>query len=529
MIFRSPLPDLVIPEGTDFSSFALQRARQQPSKTALIDAATGARLTYGELVSAVDAAAGGLTARGFASGDVVAICGFNTLDYAIAAHAVWRAGGVVATMNPLFTVREMENELADARPRWLVAAPEVIQRAKEAAQSVGGVTELFALGEGPDVLPFRALEQGGHAPPTVHVERTAEEVALLLYSSGTTGLPKGVMLTHRGLIAALLQLHSGDLARQDDVLVAISPFFHVVGLHGILNLGIFAGSTIVTMTRYQTAQFLEAVQQHRISSAFLTPPILVDLTKSPSTDQYDISSLRSILCAAAPLGPELEQAAADKLRCAVRQGYGMTEATGPVTTSLLEPWEIRRGSAGQLVPSTEARIVDLESGRELEPGQTGEVTVRGPQVAKGYLHNAEATARTIEAGGWLHTGDVGYADPDGYFFIVDRVKEIIKYKAYQVAPAELEDVLGSHPRVADVAVIPSPAPEVGEVPKAFVVRAGDVTAEELLAYVAERVAPYKKVREVEFVESIPKSASGKILRRVLIEQERAAAAMKHPS
>jgi acyl-CoA synthetase (AMP-forming)/AMP-acid ligase II len=523
MKFRSPLPDVIIPDGTDFSSFALQRARQQADKTALVDSATGASLSYGELVRLVDSAAGGLVARGLATGDVVAICGFNTIDYAIAAHAVWRAGGVVATMNPLFTLREMQTELADARPRWLVAAPEVIDRASQAAQSVGGVSEVFALGETVGVVPFRALAEGGQAPGIVHVENSAEEIALLLYSSGTTGLPKGVMLTHRGLIAALLQLHSGDLARHDDVLVAISPFFHVVGLHGILNLGIFAGSTIVIMSRYQTAHFLETVQKLRISSAFLTPPILVDLTKSALVDQYDISSLRSILCAAAPLGPELEQAAADKLGCAVRQGYGMTEATGPVTTSLMEPWEIRRGSVGQLVPNTEAKVVDLASGAELEAGQIGEVMVRGPQVAKGYLRNPEATKQTIEPDGWLHTGDIGYADADGYFFIVDRAKEIIKYKAYQVAPAELEDVLGSHPKVADVAVIPSPAPEVGEVPKAFVVCSGDVSAEELLAYVAERVAPYKKIREIEFVQAIPKSASGKILRRVLIEQERAAA------
>ena len=522
MIFHSPLPDLTIPESTDFSSFVLQRAREQLDKTALIDASTGARLSYGELTRLVDAAAGGLVARGFASGDVVAICGFNTAEYAIAAHAVWRAGGVVATMNPLFTVREMQNELADAQPRWIVAAPEVLDRAREAAQSAGGISEVFALGEAPGAVAFRALADTGHVPPTVHVSNTADELALLLYSSGTTGLPKGVMLTHRGLIVALMQLYSGDLARQDDVLVAISPFFHVVGLHGILNLGIFAGSTIVTMTRYQTAHFLEAVQRYRISSAFLTPPILVDLTKSPLVDRYDISSLRSILCAAAPLGPELEQAAADKLGCAVRQGYGMTEATGPVTTSLLEPWEIRRGSVGQLVPSTEGKIADLASGDELEPGQVGEVMLRGPQVAKGYLHNPDATARTIEPDGWLHTGDVGYADADGYFFIVDRVKEIIKYKAYQVAPAELEDILGSHPKVADVAVIPSPAAEVGEIPKAFVVASGEVSAEELMAYVSDRVAPYKKVREVQFVQSIPKSASGKILRRVLIEQERAA-------
>jgi acyl-CoA synthetase (AMP-forming)/AMP-acid ligase II len=336
------------------------------------------------------------------------------------------------------------------------------------------------------------------------------------------------MLTHHNLIAAALQLLSGDLAREDDVLVAISPFFHVVGLHGVLNLGIAAGATTVIVQRFDLRRFLAAVQDHGISSAFLTPPVVNELIKNPIVAEYRLSSLRSILCAAAPLGPEAEQAAAERLGCVVRQGYGMTEATGPVSTNLVGPGgQIRRGSVGQLVPSTEAKVVDLEHGGELEPGQIGEVLVRGPQVMKGYLRQPEATALALEPGGWLHTGDVGRVDADGFLTLVDRVKEIIKYKAYQVAPAELEAILGTHPSVADVAVVPSPEEDSGEVPKAFVViQAGrHASADELMAYVAERVAPYKKVRRVEFVDAIPKSPTGKILRRVLVERERAVRAV----
>jgi acyl-CoA synthetase (AMP-forming)/AMP-acid ligase II len=250
-----------------------------------------------------------------------------------------------------------------------------------------------------------------------------------------------------------------------------------------------------------------------------------ELIKNPLVGEYDLSSLRNILCAAAPLGPEAEAAAAARLHCVVRQGYGMTEATGPVSTNLVAPdGSVRRGSVGQLVPSTQAKIVDLADGRELGPDATGEILVRGPQVMRGYLNNPEATAVALEPDGWLHTGDVGYADSDGFLAIVDRVKEIIKYKAYQVAPAELEAVLGTHPSVADVAVVPSPEADSGEVPKAFVALKPDedASADELMSYVAERVAPYKKVRLVEFVESIPKSPTGKILRRVLVERERAA-------
>jgi len=351
----------------------------------------------------------------------------------------------------------------------------------------------------------------------------AQDVALILYSSGTTGLPTGVLLAHRNLAAAILQLYSGDLAREDDVLVAISPFYHVVGLNGILNLGIYAGATTVTMTRYEINRFLGAVQQYKISSAFLTPPVVMELTKSDVVDSYDLSSLRSILCAAAPLGAEIEQAASDRLGCLVRQGFGMTEASGPISTTLPDPARLRRGSCGPLVPSTECKLVDLGTGQELETNQTGELMVRGPQVMKGYLNQPAATAATFEADAFLHTGDVGYADEDGNLFIVDRVKEIIKYNAYQVAPAEIEAVLAAHPSVSDAAVIPSPDPRTGEIPKAYVVlKPGtQATETELMDYVAERVAPYKKVRQLVFVDAIPKSASGKILRRVLIEQDRA--------
>jgi acyl-CoA synthetase (AMP-forming)/AMP-acid ligase II len=518
---RSPLPDLTLPD-LDFSSFVLERARRRPGKTALVDGATGDTLTFGQLTGAVDALAGGLLARGLRPGDVVAVCGPNTPAYALAAHAIWRAGAVVVTVNPLFTEREMEQELADAGARALLVAPEALERALPAARRAG-VADVIGLGEAPGLPSLAALAAGAAAPPPPAVD-PRRDPALILYSSGTTGLPKGVLLTHHNLMAALYQLHSGDLAREDDVLIGLSPFFHVVGLNGILNLGIFAGATVVTMGRYDFEGFLRLLQDRRVSSAFLTPPVVQDLARQPAVDRFDLSGLRSILCAAAPMGAELEQAAAGRLGCVVRQGYGMTEACGPITTTLSD--RIRRGSVGLLVPSTEAKVVDLADGHELAAGEPGEILVRGPQVMKGYLNQPEATAATLEPDGWLHTGDVGLFDPDDFLWLVDRVKEIIKYKAYQVAPAELEAVLLSHPAIADAAVVPSPDPEAGEVPKAFVVlRPGASAAEaDLLGFVAERVAPYKKVRRLEFIDAIPKSPTGKILRRLLVERERAARA-----
>ncbi len=514
MVLRSRLPALSIPD-SDFSSFCLAPGRAAPDRVALIEGETGARLTYGELISSVDAIAGGLELQ---RGDRVAICGFNVPAYGIAAHAVWRGGGTVVTMNPLFTAREMEQELSDARPRVLVAAPEVLERCSEAARAAGDARVLSF----DDFLAIR-----GASLPTPDVD-PANDIALVLYSSGTTGLPKGVMLSHRNLIAAVLQLEAGDLARADDVLLALSPFFHVVGLHGVLNLGVHAGARIVTMRRYSLTALLEIAQSERLTSVFLTPPVVLELAKSPLVDQYDVSSLRSLLCAAAPLGADIEQLAAERLGCVVRQGYGMTEATGPVTTALID--RPRRGSVGEPVPSTELKLVDLSDGEELEAEQNGEILLRGPQVMQGYLNHPEATAQTIEPGGWLHTGDVGYVDAEGFLYVVDRVKEIIKYKAYQVAPAELEAVLLTHPSVVDAAVVPSPDAASGEVPKAFVVRqpSSSVSAAELMDFVAGQVAPYKKIRLLEFVEAIPKSASGKILRRVLVEQERASVASRPP-
>jgi acyl-CoA synthetase (AMP-forming)/AMP-acid ligase II len=286
-------------------------------------------------------------------------------------------------------------------------------------------------------------------------------------------------------------------------------------------MGLYLGSTIVIMPRFDLAQFLEIIQQYRITLAHIVPPIVLKLAKDPLVEKYDLSSLKTIFSGAAPLGPELSRECMKRIGCGVRQGYGMTE-TSPVThSSPSDPAKMKHGSVGTAAPNTEVKVVDPATGAELGPHQEGEICVRGPQIMKGYLNNPEATACTIDTDKWLHTGDVGYADEDGHFFIVDRVKELIKYKGFQVAPAELEAVLLTHPAIADAAVIPARDDEAGEVPKAFVVVKQQTSGEEIMKFVAARVAPHKKIRDVEFIAQIPKSLSGKILRRVLIEQERA--------
>jgi acyl-CoA synthetase (AMP-forming)/AMP-acid ligase II len=296
----------------------------------------------------------------------------------------------------------------------------------------------------------------------------------------------------------------------------------VFGLQVLLNLGLAAGATLVVLPRFEIESFLTAVERYGVTYTALVPPVVLILSTHEAVDRYDLSRLQRINCGAAPLSAAVSNACSSRLDCAVEQGYGLTE-TAPVTHITI-PGRNTEGRVGPLVPNTEAKIVDLVSGESLGPNSPGELWVRGPQTMKGYLNRPEATAAMIDEDGWLHTGDIACVDGEGSFAIVDRLKELIKYKAYQVAPAELEAVLLTHPAVADVAVIPSPDLETGEVPKAFVVLRSPANAEELMAFVAERVAPHKKVRRVEFIDRIPKSPTGKILRRVLVEQERLALA-----
>ena len=301
------------------------------------------------------------------------------------------------------------------------------------------------------------------------------------------------------------------------------PLFHIYGMTVLQLNAIAAGATQVMMGRFDMELLLSLIAQHRISALFTVPPVSLGLSLTPLLDEYDVSSLRFVLCGAAPLSAELQVRVQQRLGCPVIQGYGLTE-TSPVTNADYVGERAKPGTVGPPLPDTEERVVDLETGtHDVPAGELGELLIRGPQVMKGYFRQPEATAETIDADGWLRTGDIARMDEDGYVSVVDRKKELIKYKGFQVAPAELEGILLEHPGVADAAVIPKADADAGEVPKAFVARKpnAEPTADELMAFVAERVATFKQVREVEFTDAIPKNASGKLLRRVLIEQDRA--------
>jgi acyl-CoA synthetase (AMP-forming)/AMP-acid ligase II len=518
MIFRGPYPDVIVPE-VSLTDFIFQSTSIIQNKPALIDGPTGRVLTYGEFENAVRRTAASLAKRGFKKGDVFGIFSTNCPEYAVAFHAIAMLGGVNTTLNPLYTAEEASQQLSDSGARFLVSAPPFIEKAREAAQR-SKVEELFVFGSAEGATPFTSLLESDEEVPRVEIN-PKEDLVALPYSSGTTGLPKGVMLTHHNLVANMCQMDGLDYFERDDVLLCVLPLFHIYGLVVVLNMGLHLGATIVTMPRFDLEQFLGMIQKYRVTLSHIVPPIVLKLAKDPAIEKYDLSSLKMIFSGAAPLGAELSLECMKRIHCGIRQGYGMTE-TSPVThSSPADPTKMRHGSVGTPAPSTECKLIDPATGAEIGPNQEGEICVRGPQIMRGYLNNPEATASTIDPDGWLHTGDIGHADDDGHFYIVDRVKELIKYKGFQIAPAELEAILVTHPAVADAAVIPCHDDEAGEVPKAFVVTRADTSAEALKEFVASRVAPHKKIRAVEFVEQIPKSPSGKILRRVLVEQERA--------
>jgi acyl-CoA synthetase (AMP-forming)/AMP-acid ligase II len=517
MIFRGPFPQVSIPE-IPLTEFVLAHADELGDKPALIDGPTGRIITYSELVRAIQRTAAGLAQRGFKQGDVLGIISSNTPEYAICFHAVASLGGINTPINPLYTEHEIAHQLKDAGAKFLVAGVPFLDKARAAAAEAG-IADVFVFGEAEGAIPFNSLMETGGTATSVRIN-PLEDLVALPYSSGTTGLPKGVMLTHHNLVSNLRQMEGLDYFTENDTLLCVLPLFHIYGLVVILNMGLYMGATIVMMPRFDFEQFLESVTKYRVTLAHLVPPIVLALSKSPIVDDYDLSSLKAIFSGAAPLDEHLTRACNKRLNLNIRQGYGMTE-TSPVThSSPADPASVKYGSVGFAAPNTECKIIDLESGEPLKPNKEGELCVRGPQIMKGYLNRPDATAATIDSENWLHTGDIAYVDEDGHFFIVDRAKELIKYKGFQVPPAELEALLLTHQAVADAAVIPCPDEEAGEVPKAFVVLRGEATAEELMDFVEQRVAPYKKVRFLEFTDKIPKSPSGKILRRMLVQAER---------
>ena len=477
----------------------------------IIDGIDGRRFTAGDVIDHVKRLAGGLRAAGHVPQQPIALMAPNSPEYCIIFHAVAWAGGTITTLNPTYTAHEIRHQLRDSGAGLLITDPATLAVAKEALEELPEV-QLCVIGSADDCLSLSAL-YGPAQEQQCPVDLDRHSV-VLPYSSGTTGLPKGVCLSHRNLSMNIDQTAQGAEFRAGETAAAFLPFFHIYGMTVMMNMHLACGGVLVTMPRFDLELFLRICQDHRARRMWIVPPVALALAKHPLVDAYDLSALEQVFSGAAPMGSALSDAVASRLNCAMLQGYGMTELA-PVShiTPLSTP---RSGASGLALPNTRCRIVSPETGEDLPPGEEGELWIKGPQVMIGYLNNETATQDTLTSDGWLKTGDVAIIDADGYMFIVDRLKELIKYKGFQVAPAELEACLVAHPQIQDAAVIGLPDEEAGEVPVAFVVCADPAPSpEEIQSYVGTQLSHYKQLHRVTFVEAIPKSPSGKILRRLL--------------
>ena len=513
-IYHSPFAAIDLPP-VSITDYVIPALRARADLPVLIDGPTGRALTGAMLLDLIRRLAGGLTARNLGPGHVVAIMAPNIPEYAAVFHGVAYAGGTITTINPAYTADEVRFQLLDARAEILITIPAFEGTAK--AASVGtGVTEVFVLGDAAGDSRFEDLlgaPQLAQTPVDLH-----RHTVVLPYSSGTTGLPKGVMLSHANLVANVAQLKAVFPIDPGEVSIAVLPFFHIYGMNAIMNPFLVQQAVQITLPRFDLELFLRLIQTHKVAKVFVVPPVVLALAKHPLIDSFDLSTLRAVFSGAAPLGAELSNACAARLNCEVIQGYGMTELS-PVSHATQVGHNLP-GSSGRALPLTRCRIIDTETGLDVAAGDVGELWISGPQVMQGYLNNPAATAATLDADGWLRTGDIARIDADGFMFIVDRLKELIKYKGFQVPPAELEALLQTHPAVADVAVVGAADAEAGEIPVAFVVTKPGAAqdGDDVRAFVAGHVASYKQIRQVRFVDAIPKSASGKILRRMLKAQ-----------
>ncbi|KAI9808311.1 MAG: hypothetical protein M1825_004768 [Sarcosagium campestre] len=478
----------------------------------------------------------------------MAIYSSNCIDTpAIMWGCLW-TGGIISPANPGYTIQELAFQLRDSGAKALITQQAHLSNALEAAKEANIPSDRIVIigddGEG-DAQHFfdfiKPVDYASPLPPEIEVLGKAHidpgrDVAFLVYSSGTTGQPKGVMLSHTNIVSNILQLEAGEAGNlthdggprgEGDKTLSFLPFFHIYGLTCQIHQAIYIGLTLVVMARFDLERFCAVVEEHQITFAYVVPPVVLLLGKHPVVDRYDLSSIRMMNSGAAPLTAQLVEAVYQRLKIPIKQGYGLSETSPTTHMQDWKDWRTTVGSVGRLLPNQMAKYMSPEE-EEVPVGQTGELWIKGPNVFLGYLNNPEGTRNALSADGYLKTGDVGHQDCDGSFFITDRAKELIKYKGYQVAPAELEGLLAAHPKVRDVAVVGLYDAELAsEVPRAFIVPAegADTTEEvagEISHWLQDRVANHKRLRGgVAWIDEVPKSASGKILRRLLrVEAEK---------
>ncbi|KAL3631762.1 4-coumarate--CoA ligase 1 [Castilleja foliolosa] len=525
IIFRSKLPDIYIPKHLPLHSYCFENISKFATRPCLINEATNEIYTYEQVELTSRKVASGLNKLGIKQGDTIMLLLPNSPEFVYAFLGASYIGAISTMANPYFTPAEVIKQAKASQAKLIVTQSIYVNKVID--YSSENNVKVICIDEPPINSEFSKFSDLMAADekemPAVKVN--PEDAVALPYSSGTTGLPKGVMLTHKGLVTSVAQQVDGEnpnlYIHSEDVMLCVLPLFHIYSLNSVLLCGLRVGAAILILQKFDIVPFLELIQKYKVTIGPFVPPIVLAIAKSPVVDKYDLSSVRTVMSGAAPLGKELEDAVRVKFPNAkLGQGYGMTEA-GPVLAMCLafakEPFEIKSGACGTVVRNAEMKIIDTETGAYLGRNQPGEICIRGDQIMKGYLNDPDSTERTIDKDGWLHTGDIGFIDGDDELFIVDRLKELIKYKGFQVAPAEIEALLLNHPNISDAAVVPLIDEQAGEVPVAFVVKSNGstITEDEIKQFVSKQVVFYKRLNRVFFIDAIPKSPSGKILRKDL--------------
>ena len=509
------------PTGLFVHDVVLSSCLRNSGKTALIDASCGRRITFAEYGGLVESLARGLVSAGLAPGEVVAIFLPNSWEFAITYHAATLAGGIPTLLNPSYREREIRYQLENSGATFLITAAPLLENVNLAG--LPSLRRVFTTrSERAGAERFASLLRPGSARLPQTELGSQQRIAALPYSSGTTGLPKGVMLSHYNLVANVYQIIGPNAVplRPDDVMLCFLPLYHIYGLTVALTLSLTLGSTLVLMPRFDMQKLCGLLLQEGVTMMPVVPPAINAMCQAAEAGIFPKEhNIRWIKCGAAPLAPELARRLTSLTGIMVNQGYGMTEASPVTHVGFCEPAAMNRpASIGQPLALTECRVVD-SGGNEVGAGESGELVMRGPQFMLGYWKEPQATAAALRDG-WYFSGDVVRRDEDGFYYVLDRSKEMIKYKGFPVAPAEVEAVLLEHEAVRDCGVVAKPDADAGEIPCAFVVlREGfvacDALDQELRNFVAERLSRHKQPREIRFVEVVPRTPSGKILRREL--------------